>query len=341
MPTPDLPVLPVEHAAELYLQEVMEAPTADTTKERTKAAIRAFIRFAAGYMPEDVPPQLILDALGALKGEGPRRTYSYWRSFYSWMQRRMGVSYLPLKEITPGSFIPPIRRTFRYFRPDQMDELRTTPDLSPFERMCVTVMHDTAGRPSDLHAIRTTEIAWAEKTIPVYRKKTHRPDVVRLADETLQALSYFLRVRPARGSEWLFDWRKVSNPGPPTTQVIGLAIRRAGAKAFYDRPELVRICSPLTLRHTAASDMVRSGLNNFEVAKLLGHSSTKYLERYVALIDADRERAANHYLEYLHARRGGAREVSKKRDSYIEGLDLNHARAMVRLDKKRRKSKRA
>jgi len=67
------------------------------------------------------------------------------------------------------------------------------------------------------------------------------------------------------------------------------AIKKAGLKDFR----------PYDLRHTFATDMIRSGLSIFEVSKLLGHSNVKTTMIYAHLSPGHRDEALRKYMAFL------------------------------------------
>lgn len=142
---------------------------------------------------------------------------------------------------------------------------------------------DTGVRASELCALRLCDLDLTNRQATVLGKgNKHR--TVFFARTASKALWNYLREQERASGDPVFLSDRGGRAGERLTR-SGLLqlIERLGKSANI---RLTR-CSPHTFRHSFALEFLRNGGNVMSLKMLLGHSSLKMTERYIALANAD------------------------------------------------------
>ena len=147
-------------------------------------------------------------------------------------------------------------------------------------RELVTVAVFTGLRLGELIAMSWDWLDTARRTITVkntdgFKTKSKRSRVVPLCDDAMTAL---LSRRERASSELVFDTKGKAFTEDRASYLFRKALRASkiqGKLHFH------------SLRHTFASWLVQGGVSLFQVAKLLGHSSTAVTEIYAHLVPSE------------------------------------------------------
>lgn len=122
-------------------------------------------------------------------------------------------------------------------------------------------------RVGEAVALRVSDLDLGERhgRVIVRQGKGNKYRVVPVTVEARKALREWLAERDKKfpGSEWLFPNKKGGHISTRyAEQVIGELARRANIE-----------CTPHTLRHTCATNMLRTGADLVTVAQVLGHEN--------------------------------------------------------------------
>lgn len=140
---------------------------------------------------------------------------------------------------------------------------------------------DTATRPGESLQLQPADfdLARAEVTIPAHVSKTRTPRTLPMSAQTVKAIREFLDIRHP-------SWKASV---PVFCSQDGLRMSENSwchrMKAYAER--LGKPITPYTLRHAAATLLLRSGANAFAVQALLGHTTPYMTQRYIHLVSSD------------------------------------------------------
>lgn len=140
----------------------------------------------------------------------------------------------------------------------------------------------TGIRSSEIVALRLSDIDWSELTLTVRRPKTETVDKLPMDERLASAIAdYVLNGRPASPSEEVFLVHHAPyGPFSRSCSLHKVSERYYAAAGIEGRAGLHR------MRHTAATDMLRSGATPDAIAAVLGHAKIENAMGY-ASIEAD------------------------------------------------------
>ena len=146
--------------------------------------------------------------------------------------------------------------------------------------LCVILL-DTGARLSEITTLKWDSVNLKKETISLYRSKVGNESVLFMTQRVKEILK---RRANSKGSEFVFTDSK----GDFKKGVAGIrrAIKRANLKD----------CCIHTLRHTAASRLVQSGMQLYEVSHILGHTNVAMSSRYAHLAKTDVSKKARDLL---------------------------------------------
>lgn len=133
-------------------------------------------------------------------------------------------------------------------------------------------------RAGEVAAIGLDDVDWRAGELLVHGKG-HREDTMPLPVDVGEALAGYLRVRPACEHRALFLCA-LAPFGPISSHVVAMIVRRACRRARI--PEV----GPHSLRHTAATEMLRARVSLEEIAQVLRHRQLQSTAIY-ARVDVD------------------------------------------------------
>lgn len=141
---------------------------------------------------------------------------------------------------------------------------------TPRDKLIVSLLYETGCRVSEVCHIRISDIDLEHKSI-VVTGKGNKIRTVFFQAETKYLIQEYLKSRKDADSPYLFTGAchrtNADRPLTPATieRAVGRLAKAAGLKVH---------CTPHTLRHTYATDMLKRGGDITHIQKLLGHSST-------------------------------------------------------------------
>lgn len=176
------------------------------------------------------------------------------------------------------------------FTKSQLKRLLAEPDISTFEGVRdLTIMMlfaDTGIRLSELTAVCTNDVIFADKSVNVQRTKNGYARRIPLTKRLQAILKAYLRVRGITDDTDALFITGEDKPLDPRS--IQFQIRKHGKEA--DLLSEVQ-CSPHVFRRTFAKFKVQAGVDIFTLQALMGHSDISELKNYVAIYSTDLDAA--------------------------------------------------
>ena len=218
-----------------------------TTRNQRQSALHSFIRFLMYERPEYLSEYQRI--LGIPLKKAPQREISYLKT--------EGVKVL-MEQV-------PI---------DQHNGLR--------DYVMLMLLYSTGIRVSELIEIKVKDLSLVTPSTLLVHGKGKKSRFVPLLNETLPIIRQYLKVMrfdcPEKMDEWLF----LNHMNEKfTRQGVCYIIRKYAARARAENPELIPAdMSPHKMRHTAAMELVTSGVDLIYIRDLLGHVSIKTTEIY-------------------------------------------------------------
>lgn len=154
----------------------------------------------------------------------------------------------------------------------------------PRERVAIIVLAQTGLRVGELVEARWEHVDPYDRTLRV-RGKGSRDRVVGIPEEAWQALEQWCGIRT-----WGPIIARHDDPTLPLRS-LGHALAAIGRRAGVHRAAWDGQGTAHSLRHTAATDVLRSGANVKVVQQLLGHADLATTSRYLATLPGDVARA--------------------------------------------------
>jgi len=223
--------------------------------------------------------------LAAIKGFVHYLKYEY-PDYLDEYQRILAI---PLKKV--------YQKEISYMKTDGVDLLVNQVNLNRSDGLrdyvIILLLYTTGVRVSELINIRVKDISLTEPYTIKIHGKGNKGRYVPLMKTAVPHIKKYLESkgydRESRYEEVLF---KNHMKNPFTRQGINYVLKKYGIKAREANPELVPIdLSPHKMRHTAAMELVTSGVDLMYIRDLLGHSSVLTTEIY-ARTDAQLKRRA-------------------------------------------------
>lgn len=151
---------------------------------------------------------------------------------------------------------------------------------SPRDYAALLVLIDCGVRASEFLALSLEDLDLRSRRLVVRCGKGQKGRVTYFSDLTARALARWLAVRPESYSDALFlsQYRE-----PFTRSGVLQLVNRLGRKAGIEGKRV----SPHVLRASCATCFAKSGGDAHSLARLLGHSSTRMAEHYVAMAGED------------------------------------------------------
>jgi len=128
---------------------------------------------------------------------------------------------------------------------------------TPLERCLVTILFDTACRPSEILRVELDGIDWEQGFVHVVRKGGREADV-NISKKGLDAVREWLEVRKSRSKRLFMDWEYYD-----VWKLFKELGKRAGVSNF----------TPHRLRHSRAVQALEQGVDLHDIQMMLGHMS--------------------------------------------------------------------
>lgn len=228
------------------------------TRNQRQAAINSFIRFLMYEKPEFLDEYQKI--LGIPVKKAPHKEISYLKTD--------GVSVLMGQVDTCGT-----------------NGLR--------DYVMLMLLYSTGIRVSELISIQVKDLSLHEPYTLLVHGKGQKSRYVPLVKGSIPIVQDYLKVMHYQSPEKLDEWLFINHMGRQfTRQGVNYIIKKYGAMARGSSPDLVPdSLSPHKMRHTAAMELVDSGVDLIYIRDLLGHVSVKTTEIY-AKTDAKLKREA-------------------------------------------------
>lgn len=164
------------------------------------------------------------------------------------------------------------------------------------------LLYDSGLRNDELCNVRLEDIELASKgepgTLRVKLGKGRKARPAGFGDETSRALALYVRQERAGDSEWLFTTREGLQMKTDTVREVYRTVRKRV-------PGLVIKPHPHAARHSFGKAQAAAGTSAFLLSRLMGHSSVKMTERYIALSETDIATAFTSVVDRDAKRKGG------------------------------------
>ena len=203
-----------------------------------------------------------------------RSQLSVVRTFYKWLVSHRYVRRDPTTEIRSPR---PPRLLPRALQPEAVDSLfEYAPDVRA--ALVVSLMVQEGLRCCEVVGLELGDVDLREAVLVVRQGKGGHQRLLPLSDETISYLGRYLAEQPAAAGPVIRSYRH------PTRGVSAKYLSRMVSRVFRDArvPE-----SAHALRHTMATDVLRSGANLRDVQAALGHSSLMTTQRYLPYVVGD------------------------------------------------------
>lgn len=228
------------------------------TRNQRQAAINSFIRFLMYEKPEFLNEYQKI--LGIPVKKAPQKEISYLKTD--------GVSAL-------------------------MDQVDTRKADGLRDYVMLMLLYSTGIRVSELTGIRVKDLSLHEPHTLLVHGKGKKSRYVPLMKDSIPIIQDYLKMMGYQSPEKLDEWLFINHMGRQfTRQGVNYIIKKYGAMARESSPDLIPdSLSPHKMRHTAAMELVDSGVDLIYIRDLLGHVSVKTTEIY-AKTDAKLKREA-------------------------------------------------
>ena len=155
------------------------------------------------------------------------------------------------------------------------------------------LLYSTGIRVSELTGIRVKDLSLHEPRTLLVHGKGKKSRYIPLMKDSLPIIQDYLKMMGYQSPEKLDEWLFINHMGRQfTRQGVNYIIKKYGAMARESSPDLIPdSLSPHKMRHTAAMELVDSGVDLIYIRDLLGHVSVKTTEIY-AQTDAKLKREA-------------------------------------------------
>lgn len=163
-----------------------------------------------------------------------------------------------------------------------MDEIPINRTNGLRDYIILMILYSTGIRVSELIEIKVKDLSLAKPSTLLVHGKNNKSRYVPLMKDTLPPLQQYMKKmeydRPEKMEEWLFVNHMKEKF---TRQGICYIIRKYALRARNKNPDLIpKDMSPHKMRHTAAMDLVSSGVDLIYIRDFLGHESVKTTEIY-------------------------------------------------------------
>ncbi len=217
----------------------------------------------------------------------PRTVHRYYRelkTFFSWMVAEELLADSPMRRIRPPALDNDQVQPFTDAQIKALLQAAQQTSQPKRDTAILFLLFDTGLRASELCGMRWKDVNLRECCCQV-QGKGNKKRMVYFGRKTMRALSLYRQVQPFDSDdEPLFISERSIDAGEPLTRDgLRFLMRRLGDAAGIQRSR----CSPHTCRHTFAINFLRQGGNLFSLKEMLGHTSLRMTNNYVALTQAD------------------------------------------------------
>ena len=175
------------------------------------------------------------------------------------------------------------RRLIEHLTPEEIDALLAAPDRATWvgrrDRALLVVAVQTGLRVSELISLRREHVVLGTGAHLRCEGKGRKERCTPLRQEAVGVLAQWLRERPAEPATPVFP---SSRGGPLSRDAVERLVGRHRDTAAEPCPSLRRKrVTPHVLRHTAAMQLLRHGVDRSVIALWLGHESVETTQMYL------------------------------------------------------------
>lgn len=193
------------------------------------------------------------------------------KTFFRWWELESGNP-------NPMTRLKPPKVDVQPLDPIQAEEIKAMLKVcNPRDKAIIQVLVDTGLRAAELLNIKAVDLKLSNNgEILIRRGKGGKPRSVFIGQKTRRAVRDYLKnVNP-------LDWLWLTDDGDHLTYwgLRDILVRRSAEAR-------VKYYSPHAYRRAFAITMLRSGVDIYTLAKMMGHSDIQTLKRYLKLVDDD------------------------------------------------------
>lgn len=273
--------LTYERIIEFYKWIEDERENSITTRNQRQSALHSFIKFLMYERPEYLPEYQRI--LGIPLKKAPQREISYLK--------------------TEG-----IKALMEQIPLDKHNGLR--------DYTMLMLMYSTGIRVSELIEIKVKDVSLSPPCTLLVHGKGKKSRFVPLLNDTLPIIRKYLKVMKYEQPEKMDEWLFLNHMNDKfTRQGVCYLVRKYANLAKKEYPNLIpEDMSPHKMRHTAAMELVASGVDLIYIRDLLGHVSVTTTEIY-AKADSKLKREA---IEAASKEIVPSQEASWERDATLK-----------------------
>ncbi len=214
---------------------------------------------------------------------GIHASYRACKSFFNWYTAEYDSATNPMKKVSPPR-LP--QKTLDPLPTDDLRKMLATCDKSYTgvrDKAAMLFLFDTGLRRNEFLGLNIPDIDQRTGAVQVQSGKGNKGRVVYLGARSLRELQKYLRIHPDSSALWVTQ--SGSRLKPPGLRQM---IRRRAQAASVPVPQIH------DFRRAFAIASLRNGADLFTIMRLMGHTSTAVLQRYIKLLPED--------LSAIHAR---------------------------------------
>jgi site-specific recombinase XerD len=212
------------------------------------------------------------------------------RSFYDFLHHEEGV---PVQNpVRKGCSLRLPKPLPRYLKDEELERLFAR-IKTPRDRAIFMLMLRCGLRVAEVAALTIDAIDQKRRKIFVQSGKGRKDRVVYLSSDALQALTDYLKVRPASSSRHVLLAGKGNHRGKP------ISVRGIQKRIEYYRSKSGIAASCHHFRHTMATQMLNADADLATIQDLLGHSKITTTQRYCKVANIKIERDYNKAMEVV------------------------------------------
>lgn len=197
------------------------------------------------------------------------------KSFFSWLTDQEYIQKNPMRNIKQTKVEKRVRKALS---DEELERLRCVCE-TPREKAIVEFMYSTGCRVSEVESVNISDINWSKRSLMVIGKGNKEREVY-LNARAILMLHNYLATRTDNNSA-LFVCSKGEHAR------MGVRSLQKTIKELGKRAEISKNVHPHILRHTLATNLLRSGVPLSVVQRILGHENCSTTEIYCQLAQED------------------------------------------------------
>lgn len=183
------------------------------------------------------------------------------RAFFEWCAENGLTDRNPVRGIAPIRFE---RKQYGYLTQEELERVRDA-CKSVREHMIIEMYYSTGMRCTELTTVRIQDVDIPAGTVRVHNKKGKREKICYLNGKAIYWLKRYMEEERCTDNDALLQASRAPH-GPVSTSAVEWTVRKIATRA-----ELGKRCTPMTFRHTCATQGLRAGMSLSEVQAMLDH----------------------------------------------------------------------